>query len=71
VEPKDEVKSRLGRSPDRADAFILGLWGARNMRDSAKDFTRAKNSFMNNQTVVNPYGWQYHDGAREEEILWR
>ena len=69
VEPKDEVKARLGRSPDRADAFILGLWGAKNMRDSAKDFGRAKNAFLNNQQSVNPYGWTYHEGVREE-ILW-
>lgn len=26
LEPKDETKKRLGRSPDRADAFIYGLW---------------------------------------------
>jgi hypothetical protein len=26
VEAKDESKKRLGRSPDRADAFIYGLW---------------------------------------------
>jgi hypothetical protein len=69
VEPKDEVKTRLGRSPDRADAFILGLWGTRNMRDSAKDFNRAKNSFLNNQQEINPYGWNYHEGMKEE-ILW-
>jgi hypothetical protein len=70
VEPKDEVKARLGRSPDRADAFILGLWGAKNMRDSAKDFGRAKNAFLNNQSNTNAYGWNYHEGVREEEILW-
>jgi len=69
VEPKDEVKTRLGRSPDRADAFILGLWGAKNMRDSAKDFGRAKNAFLNNQSQTNAYGWSYHEGVKEE-ILW-
>ncbi len=26
VESKDEIKSRLGRSPDRADAFVMGLY---------------------------------------------
>ena len=25
VEPKEQVKARLGRSPDRADAFVLAL----------------------------------------------
>jgi phage terminase large subunit len=26
VQPKDEIKKVLGRSPDRADAFVMGLW---------------------------------------------
>ena len=70
VEPKDEMKTRLGRSPDRAEAFILGLWGARNMRDSAKDFARRGPVGPSDLTSQNPYGWTYHEGPREE-ILWR
>lgn len=27
LEPKDSVKGRIGRSPDRADAFVLALYG--------------------------------------------
>jgi hypothetical protein len=27
VEPKKEIKKRLGRSPDYADAFALAIWG--------------------------------------------
>lgn len=27
IEPKEETKKRLGKSPDRADAFIYGIWG--------------------------------------------
>lgn len=65
VEPKDEIKTRLGRSPDRADAFILGLWGAHSIRDEAKDFNRVRNGF-NNQPQTNAYGWNYHEGVREE-----
>lgn len=26
VEEKDDIKKRLGRSPDRADALVMGLW---------------------------------------------
>jgi len=26
IEPKAEIKKRLGRSPDRADAYVNGLW---------------------------------------------
>lgn len=61
VEPKDELKARLGRSPDRADAFILGLWGARFIRDPAKDFRRV----IDYRHDMNPYGWQYHEGQNE------
>lgn len=31
LEPKQETKERLGRSPDRADAYIYGVWGQRNV----------------------------------------
>ena len=31
VEPKDETKKRLGRSPDKADAWVYGVWGARDV----------------------------------------
>lgn len=27
LEPKDKTRKRLGRSPDRADAYIYGIWG--------------------------------------------
>ena len=30
LEPKDDTKTRLGRSPDRGDAFIYGLWVIKN-----------------------------------------
>lgn len=26
IEPKEEIKDRLGRSPDRGDAYVNGLW---------------------------------------------
>ena len=70
VEPKDEVKTRLGRSPDRADAFILGLWGVKSIRDPSKDFLRNKAGVLANQSELNPYGWSYHVGQPKEVILW-
>ena len=27
IESKDDIKKRLGRSPDRADAYVMGHWG--------------------------------------------
>lgn len=71
VEPKDEVKSRLGRSPDRADAFILGLWGAKHIRDASKDFRRDKAGVLSGENKLNPYGWDYHAGQNSEAFLWQ
>jgi hypothetical protein len=33
LEPKQDTKLRLGRSPDRADAFVYGLWGQKNVEE--------------------------------------
>lgn len=57
LETKDDIKKRLGRSPDRADAFVMMLWGARHMRDAAKDFNRKTES---SDYLTNPYGWKYY-----------
>jgi hypothetical protein len=37
LEPKEETKERLGRSPDRADAFIYGLWALKYAQPVKKD----------------------------------
>jgi len=64
IEPKDEVKKRLGRSPDRADALVLMLWGAKFIRDPAKDFRR-KVAFGFEENKLNPYGWNYHSDYQQ------
>ena len=43
LEPKSETKKRLGRSPDRADAFVYGIW--------ALQFTNPRNQ------IFKPYKW--------------
>ena len=30
VELKEHTRQRLGRSPDRADAYVMGVWAVRN-----------------------------------------
>lgn len=37
LEPKEKTKERLGSSPDRADAFVYGLWGLRNIKPTKPD----------------------------------
>jgi hypothetical protein len=37
LEPKADTKERLGRSPDRADAFVYGVWGSRYANPVHKD----------------------------------
>ena len=68
VEPKSEVKSRLGRSPDRADALILLLWGASKLRDPARDFARRSFIDRNKENRNNPYGWGDYQGSPQEVI---
>lgn len=40
LEPKELTKKRLGRSPDRADAFVMGVWAKDHLHfgDAEKDF---------------------------------
>ena len=37
LEPKEKTKERLGRSPDRADAFIYGVWALQYVTPIKKD----------------------------------
>ncbi len=57
TEPKDDVKKRIGQSPDRADAFIMLLWGAKSMRDPAGDYRRQFDPQQNSEQTSNSYGW--------------
>lgn len=37
VQPKDIIRKELGRSPDRADAYIIGLYGRRFVKTKKKE----------------------------------
>jgi hypothetical protein len=37
AEAKDDIKKRLGRSPDRADAFVMGLYALRQVNSFAEE----------------------------------
>ena len=59
VEKKEDVKKRLTTSPDRADALIMMLWGAKSIKDPARDFARKLKqplSLFGNRKK-NKYGW--------------
>ena len=57
VEPKEDTKKRLGQSPDRADAFIMLLWGARLLKDTARDYARIP---LITDIFRDDYGWNIH-----------
>lgn len=42
LEPKELTKKRLGRSPDRADAFVMGVWAKDHLHfgDAENDFKK-------------------------------
>jgi PBSX family phage terminase large subunit len=69
IEPKKEVKMRLGQSPDRADALILLLWGAKHIKDPARDFARHNpiTDFFKTKTQ-NSYGWDNFNKFPHEVI---
>lgn len=55
VESKAQVRKRISRSPDRADALIYGLWGNQYIQKKQYDLNRT-------QTVPpekGGYGWHY------------
>jgi hypothetical protein len=62
VEPKDKYKQRVGKSPDRADALMLMLWGAKSMRDPNRGFDRVprgRTLDLQGKGNTNSYGWSY------------
>ncbi len=67
VEPKVETKKRLGQSPDRADAFVMLLWGARSLQDEARDYRRIVTM---EDLVRDDYGWGINQGIPESAIPW-
>lgn len=61
AEPKSETKSRIGQSPDRADALILLLWGVKGIRDPQRSFIRERaNAMAFSDKSHSAYGWNYH-----------
>ena len=54
LELKDETKKRLGRSPDRADAYVYGLWTMQRVKSASTSvYRRAKQSeYANNYDVL-------------------
>ena len=59
AERKDEIKKRSsGKSPDRADAFLMGLFALKHVPGKAKDFNRRQP-----QRAGNPYGWDENLGG--------
>lgn len=65
TELKEDTKKRLGQSPDRADTFIMLLWGARMLKDEARDFNRV---MVTSDLIRDDYGWNIHQP--EELIPW-
>jgi len=53
VESKDDIRERYKRSPDNADAFLMGLWGLTQVQDEYRvgDWYESKN----NEKEIN--GW--------------
>ncbi len=44
VEPKEDIKDRLGRSPDRADAYVNGLYFGKQVTETEEDGSYSKSA---------------------------
>lgn len=59
LESKADIKKRMsGRSPDRGDAFVLGLHALQFCKKNANDYKR--NVHIDIPDNKNDYGWSYH-----------
>jgi hypothetical protein len=45
VEKKKKIKEILGRSPDRGDAFVMGLWGAKTGKKRTTVFSQKEENY--------------------------
>lgn len=58
IEPKADIKKRMsGKSPDRADALVQGLWALQFIDRQVFDYKRKDESFENPN---DSYGWDTH-----------
>jgi phage terminase large subunit len=57
IESKDTIKDRLGYSPDKADCYVMGVWGIKHLypEPSYKDIGRRSESVRSKP--VNPLSW--------------
>jgi hypothetical protein len=58
LEPKEETKKRLNQSPDRADAYVYGIW-AQQFVEGLKPKTDFRRSF---EPAKRGYGWSDRSG---------
>lgn len=42
IEGKDKIKQRLGCSPDRADAYVMGLWAVKNIESAQQGISASE-----------------------------
>jgi len=49
IEKKEKIKERIGRSPDRADAYVMGLWGLKFATPKEKELK--KDAYREKQEV--------------------
>lgn len=57
--PKKDTKKMLGRSPDRADAYVYGIWGLQHFTPKKPSAYQQRQKKWFSQPK-NSYGWQTH-----------
>lgn len=57
VTPKDEIKKKLGRSPDRLDALALSCWEPLSLIDDLPDSARKAEAAASGPAAPDPYAY--------------
>jgi hypothetical protein len=57
LELKQDTKKRLGRSPDRADAFIYGLWALKEIKETTELNTESFRKLKHKPVFAGAAAW--------------
>jgi len=70
IESKGDIKKRLsGKSPDRADAVVMGLWGEQFVTNTYNDYRRFDGtSTLKSIANSDGYGWNQLNPLYEESL---
>ena len=52
IEPKEIIKQRIGRSPDEADTYVMGIWAVKQARPEIQYQNYGRKSSADNDNIL-------------------